>query len=165
MTTPSPQSPATSLYEQDYYLWLEKMAHLLRTGKLDELDLENLAEEIADMGRSERRTVESNLERVLMHLLKYQYQPEKRSSSWRYTLLEHRDRLEKSFCDSPSLKITLGLYFSSVMERLEGRRLLKLNCLLSFFPTTVRLRQNRCWIWTICRSDQAVVEKFVPDTD
>ncbi len=117
MTTPSPQSPATSLYEQDYYLWLEKMAHLLRTGKLDELDLENLAEEIADMGRSERRTVESNLERVLMHLLKYQYQPEKRSSSWRYTLLEHRDRLEKSFCDSPSLKN----HFRAVFQQCYGK--------------------------------------------
>jgi uncharacterized membrane protein YgaE (UPF0421/DUF939 family) len=104
MTTQFPEPTATKLYEQDYHLWLEKMADLLRTGKLDELDLENLAEEIEDMGRSERRTVESNLEIVLMHLLKYRYQPEKRSSSWRYTLLEHRRRLERAFEESPSLK-------------------------------------------------------------
>lgn len=104
MTTQFPEPTATTLHEQDYYLWLGKTAQLLRSGKLDELDLENLAEEIEDMGWSKRHTVESNLEIVLMHLLKYQYQPEKRSSNWRYTLLEYRYQLEQTLEESPSLK-------------------------------------------------------------
>lgn len=113
MTTPLPVNHTQSsipLYEQDYYNWLEKTAKLLRDGKLAELDRLNLAEEIEDMGRSEKRAVESNLEIVLRHLLKYKYQPERRSNSWRFTILEHRDRLEKSFRDSPSLRP----YFASI---------------------------------------------------
>lgn len=92
------------LYKQDYVLWLEKTAQLLRERQLSQLDLPNLLEEIEDMGRSENRAVESNLEVLLIHLLKYQYQPQNRSNSWRYTIFEHRDRLQKAFRDSPSLK-------------------------------------------------------------
>lgn len=95
---------SASLYEQDYWLWLETTAKLLRSGRLHEVDVDNLAEEIEDMGRSEKRSVESNLEVVLMHLLKYKYQPARRSSSWRYTLLEHRNRLRKALRESPSLR-------------------------------------------------------------
>jgi hypothetical protein len=71
---------------------------------LENLDTVNLAEEIEDMGRSEKRAVESNLEILLMHLLKYKFQPQMRSNSWRFTILEHRKRLRKAFKDSPSLK-------------------------------------------------------------
>lgn len=71
----------SQLYEQDYFSWLEVTAQLLRSGDLSELDRKNLAEEIEDMGRSEKRAVESNLKIVLMHLLKYKYQPEQRSNS------------------------------------------------------------------------------------
>lgn len=92
------------LYEQDFYLWVEQAVKLLSENRLSELDRENLIEEIGDMGRSEKLSLESNLEVVLMHLLKYQYQPEKRTNSWRYTLFEHRRRLQKAFKTSPSLK-------------------------------------------------------------
>jgi hypothetical protein len=105
-------SDLATLYEQDYYLWLEKMVQLLQAVQLEDLDLANLAEEIADMGKSERRAVESNLEIVLMHLLKYQYQPERRSSIWRYTLLEHRRRLEQALRDSPSLRTYVEVIFA-----------------------------------------------------
>ena len=93
-----------ALYEQDLYLWLEQAMDLLRERNLAELDIDNLIEEIADMGSSQKQAIESNLEIVLMHLLKYKYQPEKRSNSWRYTLLEHRRRIQKAFKTSPSLK-------------------------------------------------------------
>ncbi|MDX2239119.1 MAG: DUF29 domain-containing protein [Leptolyngbyaceae cyanobacterium bins.302] len=110
------QVPETSLlhqlYEQDYFCWLNETARLLRSGDLAEIDRENLAEEIEDMGRSEKRSLESNLEIVLMHLLKYQYQPERLSNSWRSTLFEHRKRLRKTFKESPSLKN----YFLEVFE-------------------------------------------------
>ncbi|MBW4458898.1 MAG: DUF29 domain-containing protein [Nodosilinea sp. WJT8-NPBG4] len=95
---------SATLYEQDYLSWLTETAKLLRSGQLSEIDVVNLAEELDDMGRSEKRAVESNLEVLLRHLLKYQYQPDRRSNSWRFTILEHRDRIDKAFRDSPSLK-------------------------------------------------------------
>lgn len=92
------------LYEQDFYLWIERAVNLLRAANLNELDLENLIEEIESMGRSEKRSISSNLRILLMHLLKYKYQPEKRSNSWRYTIIEHRKRIQEDLQDSPSLR-------------------------------------------------------------
>lgn len=100
------------LYDQDYYLWLKTTQKQLATGDFSALDVANLVEELADMGKSEKRAVESNLTILIMHLLKYQYQPQKRSNSWRFTIREHRRRLEKLFKDSPSLK----RYFSEVLN-------------------------------------------------
>ena len=89
------------LYEEDFCLWIEKALVLLRQGNLRDLDLENLLEEIEDMGNSQKQALESNLKVILMHLLKYKYQPEKRSNSWLYTLAEHRQRIRKAFKNSP----------------------------------------------------------------
>ncbi len=92
-----------TLYETDFNLWLEETALLIREGKLDRLDIENLLEEIEGMSRREKDAVESNLIRVLQHLLKWKYQPQKRSPSWAYTIIEHSRRLNKAFKNSPSL--------------------------------------------------------------
>lgn len=113
MTAPqplySPLEPAT-LYDSDYLRWLAETAGLLRSGRFEQIDVLNLAEELDGMGRSEKRAVESNLEVLLRHLLKYQYQSDRRSNSWRFTILEHRDRISKAFRDSPSLRP----YFASI---------------------------------------------------
>jgi hypothetical protein len=93
----------TSLYEEDFYLWLETNINLLKVGKFAEIDLENLLEELESMGRSDKNALKSNLKILLMHLLKYKYQPEKRANSWRYTIIEHRQRLRDTFKTSPSL--------------------------------------------------------------
>lgn len=93
----------TSLYEQDFYLWLQTNINLLKEGKFTEIDLENLLEELESMGRSDKNALKSNLKILLMHLLKYKYQPEKRTNSWRYTIIEHRQRLRDTFKTSPSL--------------------------------------------------------------
>jgi hypothetical protein len=90
-------TPNPSLYEQDYYLWLQTTANQLRQRKFAEVDLANLIEEIESVGRSEKLALASNLQIVLMHLLKYKYQPEKRSNSWLFTIFEHRDRLLEAF--------------------------------------------------------------------
>ncbi|NJP09348.1 MAG: DUF29 domain-containing protein [Leptolyngbyaceae cyanobacterium RU_5_1] len=137
MTSPSPVNPiplSNSLYQQDYYIWLEKMAQLLRTGNLKELDRVNLAEEIEDMGKREKRSVESNLEIVLMHLLKYKYQPEQRSNSWRFTLLEHRDRLDKLFRDSPSLRLHCVDVFADCYGRARKKAAVETDLSLDTFP-------------------------------
>ena len=100
----SPNISHQALYAQDFCLWVEQAITLLREGNLKELDLENLLEEIEDMGSSQKSALEINLEVILMHLLKYKYQPNKRSNSWRYTIIEHRRRIYKAFKNSPSLK-------------------------------------------------------------
>ena len=101
-----------NLYERDYYPWLEHTAQLIKEGKFSEVDAANLIEEIEDMGRSEKRAVKSNLVVLLLHLLKYKYQPSKRSNSWKASIREHRRRLRDDFQVSPSLK----RYFEEVFN-------------------------------------------------
>lgn len=95
---------AASLYDIDYYAWVEQQAALLQAGRTDAIDWFNLAEEVADMGRSQKQAVTSNLVVVLTHLLKYRYQPEQRSHNWLGSIREHRRRLRDAFEDSPSLR-------------------------------------------------------------
>jgi hypothetical protein len=92
-----------SLYERDFSLWLEQQAALLREGRLNELDVANLLEEIESMGRKDRKAIKSNLAVVLSHLLKHQFQPDQRSGSWRASIVEHRQRLRDDLEESPSL--------------------------------------------------------------
>ncbi len=94
----------SQLYETDFNLWIEQTVNYLKKGDLDALDLENLIEEISDMGRNNRREVFSRLKVLLMHLLKWKYQPEKRTNSWINTIDEQREQLELILKDSPSLK-------------------------------------------------------------
>ncbi|MBD2175963.1 DUF29 domain-containing protein [Pseudanabaena sp. FACHB-1998] len=105
-----------TLYETDFSLWLEETATLLKEGKLERLDIEHLIEEIEGMSRSEKDAVESNLIRVMQHLLKWQHQAEKRSPSWAYTIIEHSRRLNKSFQHSPSLKRHFDNVFDECYE-------------------------------------------------
>ena len=92
------------LYKTDFNLWLRETVNLLRKGEVDKLDIENLAEEIEDMGNSRKDALESNLIRVLQHLLKWKYQPQKRTNSWKASITEHSLHLNKAFKKSPSLK-------------------------------------------------------------
>ncbi len=116
-----PQINLTELYEQDYYLWLTTTAEILKSNNLSQLDIPNLIEEIKDMGRSEKNALESNLCIIIMHLLKYKYQPEKRTNSWRYTIREHRRRIRKAFRNSPSLKPYFHQVFAECYE--DARKL------------------------------------------
>ncbi|MGB5714597.1 MAG: DUF29 domain-containing protein [Waterburya sp.] len=106
MTTqlPSTENNLKTLYEQDYCLWLETTAKLLQERRLNEIDFEDLIEELEGMSRREKEVLFSNLQVVLMHLLKYRYQPSKRSNSWRSSIREHRKRVKRAFRNSPSLK-------------------------------------------------------------
>ena len=110
-----------NLYECDYYLWLQHTARLISEGNFDEIDTANLIEEIEDMGRSEKKAVKSNLIVVLLHLLKYKYQPEKRTNSWKASIREHRRRLRDDFRVSPSLKRHFEEVFDECYQ--DGREL------------------------------------------
>lgn len=91
-------------YEVDYAQWCAEQGALLREGRLSDLDRKNLAEEIESLGRSEKSEIENRLNILLVHLLKYRYQPDRRSSGWRGTILEQRKRIARRLKDSPSLK-------------------------------------------------------------
>ncbi|MGC8493169.1 MAG: DUF29 domain-containing protein [Syntrophobacteraceae bacterium] len=92
------------LYEKDFYEWTQKNAQLLREGRLSEIDLDNLIEELESMGRSEKRAFINRLAVLIAHLLKWEYQPERRSKNWRYTIKEQRRKVMDLLEDSPSLK-------------------------------------------------------------
>jgi Domain of unknown function DUF29 len=93
----------TALYETDFVCWSETTAQHLRNKNYNQVDWENLIEEIEDMSRRARKALKSNLIVVLLHLLKWQYQSEMQSGSWRGSIREHRRRLNDDLQDSPSL--------------------------------------------------------------
>jgi hypothetical protein len=91
------------LYDRDFNLWIEEQTTLLEARAFERLDLPNLIEEIADMGRSQKRAIRNDLVVLLTHLLKWQYQSQHRSTSWAGTIVEHRRRVREEIEDSPSL--------------------------------------------------------------
>ncbi len=95
---------AAELYEKDFSEWARQNAKLLRSGRVGEADLENIAEEIEDLSKRERRSLHRRLTRLIQHLLKWQYQAEKRSSSWERTIIEQRDAIREILEGSPSLR-------------------------------------------------------------
>ena len=97
----------TTLYEQDFYAWANQQASLLRAGRLTDADIANIAEEIESMGRSEKRELVNRLAVLLLHLLKWQFQPGLRGNSRRLSVEEQRYRLENHLRDNPSLKAML----------------------------------------------------------
>lgn len=96
--------PRSDLYEQDFYAWANEQAALLRSGQLSAADIEHIAEEIESMGKTEKRELISRLKVLLLHLLKWQYQPVGRSISWQLTIKEQRREVIRHLADNPSLK-------------------------------------------------------------
>ncbi len=92
------------LYETDFYAWTQQQSQLLKDGQLNQIDIANLIEEIESMGKSELRELENRLEILFMHLLKWQFQPQYRGNSWRYSIEEQRAKLVEHLEDNPSLK-------------------------------------------------------------
>jgi Domain of unknown function DUF29 len=97
-----------SLYETDYYAWSNQQAALLRAGQLSDADIENIAEEIESMGKSEKRELVSRLRVLLTHLLKWQYQPKRRGVSWEATIVAQRNDIVWHLEDNPSLTAQLS---------------------------------------------------------
>jgi hypothetical protein len=111
----------SSLYDQDFLAWTEQQAALLRAGRLDQLDLDNLAEELDTMGRSEWGELENRLEVLLMHMLKWDYQPARRSRSWKATVREQRNAIRRLMRRSPGLKRNLETTIAEVYQDAVGR--------------------------------------------
>jgi hypothetical protein len=140
------------LYDQDFYLWIETTAKQLKEGRFSEIDLENLIEEIESMGRNEKRALERNLVVLLMHLLKYKYQPEKRSNSWKGTIREHRRRLTRAFKDSPSLKPYFQEVFTDCYQDARKQASDETGLSVATFPVDSQFTTDEC-----------LNEDFLPD--
>jgi hypothetical protein len=99
---------AAALYDTDFYSWTQRTAALLRARRFDEVDVEHAAEEIEDMGRRDVKELNSRVQVLLSHLLKWQRQPERRSPSWQSTIVTQRLEIDALLRQSPSLRPNLG---------------------------------------------------------
>ena len=124
----------STLYEADFYAWTQRQAELLRAEEFSEVDWNNLIEEIETLGRSERKEIKSRLVVLIMHLLKWQYQPELQSRSWAATIAVQRDDLAALFADSPSLQAHLAEFVSSVYPRAVKRAVQETGLSATSFP-------------------------------
>ncbi len=95
-------SAKSLLYERDFFAWSRQQAELLRAGKLADADIDHIAEEIDSMGRTEKRELVSRMSVLLLHLLKWRFQPEKRRPSWEASIRVQRNRLADDLDDNPS---------------------------------------------------------------
>ncbi|CAK0753357.1 conserved hypothetical protein [Gammaproteobacteria bacterium] len=110
-----------SVHDTDFYTWTQEQVALLRAGRVFELDVDNLIEEIEDMGRSERRELVSRLSVLLAHLLKWRYQSDHQSNSWRFTIETQRKNVNKLLRQNPGLKPIME---ESVVDAYDDARLL-----------------------------------------
>jgi hypothetical protein len=144
---------AKELYERDFFEWAIQNAELLRAGRLDEADLEHIAEEIEGLGISQKKELYSRLRVLLMHLLKWKFQPEARAgSSWRSTIRTQRAEMDALFDFAPSLRRTVEenmqkAYPKAISDASDETRLPK-----SAFPPTCPFTP-----------DQVLDEEFFPE--
>lgn len=98
---------SAALYETDIIAWSKEQARLLKAGRLSELDIEHIVEEIQDVGKSEQRELASRMAVLLAHLIKWHFQPERRSRSWQVTIRTQRNSIERRLHRTPSLANSL----------------------------------------------------------
>lgn len=141
-----------SLYDSDFNAWTRRTAELLRAGRLGEIDLDQAAAEIEDMGKRDARELQSRMRVLLRHLLKWAIQPERRSASWRTTIDEQREVIVDLLAQSPSLRQLvaprLGELYRSAVRRAARETALD----ASRFPTQCP--------YTL---DQILDENFLPN--
>lgn len=124
-------------YETDFFGWTIHQAQMLREQNWQALDITNLIEEIESLGRQERRELENRLGLLVGHLLKWQYQPEKRSRSWKITIRSQKQEIAKLLIDNPSLKPYL-------LEALERCYSIGINLVLSETPLKLKDLPMEC---------------------
>ena len=129
-----------SQYEADFYQWSLEQARLLRSGEWKAVDVEHLAEEIEDMGKSLRREWESCLKVLIVHLLKWVFQPELRGISWQLTIQEQQDQLHELLVDNPSLKNQMTASLERAYPRAVRRTALETSFAEETFPTECPFR-------------------------
>lgn len=126
---------SNSLYDQDFFAWANEQAQLLRAGKLSEADIDHIAEEIESMGRSEKRELVSRLEVLLMHLLKWQFQPDRRGARWEVSIADNCEKLEEHLIDNPSLRSQTGAAVDAAYRRARRHAALETDLPTTTFPS------------------------------
>jgi len=124
-----------TLYTTDFYAWTQRQAQLLRHEAFEEIDWQNLAEEIESLGRSEKRELSNRLRVLILHLLKWQWQPEYRSRSWRSSIHVQRRDLGRLLKDNPSLRPTIGDVVKDVYSEAAEEAVEEMGLLRSPFPS------------------------------
>jgi hypothetical protein len=104
MSETDTKARSNCLYESDFYNWTQEQARLLRERRFDDLDLDNLVEEVASVGSSEKHAIRRRLKVLLTHLLKWKFQPRFRGTSWRRAIREQRESIADIIEASPSLR-------------------------------------------------------------
>ncbi|HWJ95926.1 MAG TPA: DUF29 domain-containing protein [Telluria sp.] len=138
-------------YEDDIVGWAGEQAALLRSGRLDVLDLPNIAEEIEDVARAVRHELKSRMVVLLAHLLKWQFQPERRGASWAGTITHQRGEIDEILDEAPSLRRLVDdeHWLASVWRRAAA---------LAHAETGTAVPDH--WIWPV---DRALDPGFWPD--
>jgi len=121
-------------YLSDFNLWIERTTQLLQEHRWHEIDVVHLIEEIEDLGKSERRAISSQLIRLLLHLLKWEYQPQRRSDSWLDSITDARTQIEMAIADSPSLKNYPNQELEDCYQRALRQASKQTNTEISVFP-------------------------------
>ncbi|CAK0752690.1 conserved hypothetical protein [Gammaproteobacteria bacterium] len=141
-----------SLYETDFYTWTQEQAALLKAGRLSELDVAGLIEEVEDMGRSERRELENRLEVLLTHLLKWRYQPKRKGKSWHLTIREQRWKVALCLQENPSMKLSKYTFLANAYKSAVWQAARETKLDESIFPIECP--------WTF---EQVMNDEFWPD--
>jgi hypothetical protein len=123
-------------YEKDYAGWAEDTAQALEEGRFNEIDRAALADEVRDLGKSERARIESALRLLLIHLLKAKYQPEKHSRSWDNTIGIQRLHVAKYLRESPSLRAKLDELLTDAYQTARYDAANETGLMLDTFPET-----------------------------
>jgi len=143
---------SSTVYDEDFVQWTAETARLLRERRFDQIDVEHIAEEIEDMGKRDRRELESRLSVLVSHLLKWKCQSLKRSHSWQTTATNQRIKLRVLFRDSPSLKASLPRWIEEVYPDAVKRAKFETNLPEDAFP-------SRCPF----TADQLLDPDYLPD--
>ena len=126
----------SKLYSTDFSTWISQTAQLLRERRWHDIDVANLIDEVEDLGKSERRAIDSQLTRLLLHLLKWQYQPQRRSDSWLDSITDARTQIDLAIQDSPSLKGYPAEQLEESYRRARRQAAIQTKLEISVFPQT-----------------------------
>jgi hypothetical protein len=151
--TSEPATDSQNLYERDYYTWALRQARALKEHRLEELDWENLADEVEGLAKTERRELRSRLGVLLEHLIKWQFEPQRRTRSWRATVAVQRVEIRQHLDENPGLRPSIPDVLADAYE--AGRTKISIRFLRSSDP-----QPPRSCPWTF---EQVMDEQFWPE--
>lgn len=134
--TLAPDAPARAGYARDVYTWSQEQARAIREGRWEDIDRESVAEEIESVGRTEFNSLVSALRVLMLHMLKWDHQPAKRSRSWRASIKEQRLRLANVLADNPGLRPRVSEAIARAYARARQRAVRETDLDETTFPET-----------------------------